>query len=95
MSPRGRIAFFSAARQVYLEPATGARGFRERLPQLATPALFVWARDRLVPPGFARHVTNALPKSESVVLRDCGHVPQYELPEQTHRHIRRFLREPG
>jgi pimeloyl-ACP methyl ester carboxylesterase len=26
-----------------------------------------------------------------VVLRDCGHVPQYELPEETHRIIRDFL----
>jgi pimeloyl-ACP methyl ester carboxylesterase len=90
--PRGRMAFFSAARQVYLEPARGERGFWDRLPQLRTRALFIWGdRDRLVPVKFARHVTEALPQAQSVVLRECGHVPQFERPEATHKHIRQFL----
>jgi pimeloyl-ACP methyl ester carboxylesterase len=90
--PRGRIAFFSALRQVYVEEAFGAHGFWERLPGLRPPALFVWGdRDRLVPHGFERHVVQALPGCKSVVLRDCGHVPQFELPAKTHRLIRSFL----
>jgi pimeloyl-ACP methyl ester carboxylesterase len=89
---RGRIAFFSAARQIYLEEPYGDHGFWDRLPELRTPALFVWGeRDRLVPARFERHVQRAVPKATSVVLRDCGHVPQYELPEETHRIIRDFL----
>ncbi|HEX8099744.1 MAG TPA: alpha/beta fold hydrolase [Actinomycetota bacterium] len=89
---RGRIAFFSAARQIYLEEPRGAKGFWDRLPGLATPALFVWgARDRLVPAKFARHVVDALPNATSVVFEDCGHVPQYELPAKTHRLVRDFL----
>lgn len=92
--PRGRIAFFSAIRQIYLEEAFGARGFWERLPGLRPPALFVWGdRDRLVPHAFARHVVRALPDCQSVVLRDCGHVPQFELPRETHRLIRSFLKK--
>ena len=90
---RGRIAFFSAARQIYLEEPRGEQGFWDRLPSLTTPALFVWgARDRLVPAKFARHVENALPNATSVVLDDCGHVPQYELPAKTHSLVREFLR---
>jgi pimeloyl-ACP methyl ester carboxylesterase len=89
---RGRIAFFSAIRQIYLEEAFGASGFWERLPGLRPPALFVWGdSDRLVPHRFERHVVQALPRCHSVVLRDCGHVPQFELPEETHRLIRSFL----
>jgi pimeloyl-ACP methyl ester carboxylesterase len=92
--PRGRIAFFAAMRQIYLEEAFGARGFWDRLPGLVPPALFIWGdRDRLVPQGFARHVVQALPGCRSVVLRDCGHVPQFELPGVTHRLIREFLAE--
>ena len=92
---RGRIAFFSAARQIYLEEPRGNRGFWDRLPYLEAPALFVWGeRDRLVPAKFARHVVNALPRATSVVLDDCGHVPQYELPEKTHALIREFLTGP-
>jgi len=90
--PRGRIAFFSAMRQIYLEEAFGADGFWERLPGLRPPALFVWGdSDRLVPHGFERHVVQALPQCHSVVLRECGHVPQFDQPEETHRLVRSFL----
>jgi pimeloyl-ACP methyl ester carboxylesterase len=91
-TPRGRMAFFSAARQIYLEEAHGGAGFWERLSALAPPALFLWGeRDQLVPCAFARHVTAALPGVRSVVLEDCGHVPQFELPATTHRLTREFL----
>jgi pimeloyl-ACP methyl ester carboxylesterase len=89
---RGRVAFFSALRQIYLDEPHGEHGFWDRLPQLRRPSLFIWGeRDWLVPSRFARHVTDALPNSMSVVLEDCGHVPQFELPEITHRLIRDFL----
>jgi pimeloyl-ACP methyl ester carboxylesterase len=87
------VAFFSSLRQIYLDDAFGEGGFWRRLPELKPPALFVWgARDRLVPIGFARHVAEALPHATTVVLEDCGHVPQFELPERTHREVRAFLR---
>jgi pimeloyl-ACP methyl ester carboxylesterase len=91
--PRGRVAFFSSAREIYLEEPHGERGFWDRLPGLKPPSLFVWGgRDPLVPPGFARHVQRELPQAQSVVLPDCGHVPQYELPEVTSELVRDFLR---
>ena len=89
---RGRIAFFSAARQIYLEEPNGENGFWDRLEELKTPALFIWgSHDRLVPAKFARHVERILPNAKSVVLKGCGHVPQYELPDRTHKLLRDFL----
>jgi pimeloyl-ACP methyl ester carboxylesterase len=91
LQPAGRAAFYAAARQIYLEEPQGERGFWPRLRQLRAPALFVWGRqDRLVPLGFARHVTDALPTAEHVEL-DCGHVPQLERPRETHAAVRAFL----
>lgn len=91
-SPRGRVAFFSAARQIYLEEPYGDVGFWDRLRSLSNPALFVWgARDWLVPPGFARHAERAVPDASSIVLPDCGHVPQFELPDRTHAVVREFF----
>jgi pimeloyl-ACP methyl ester carboxylesterase len=91
-TPRGRVAFFSAARQVYLEPARGDLGFWDRLPDMKVPALFVWGeKDWLVPSRFEHHVTAALPLARSVVIEDCGHVPQYEFPERTNNLIREFI----
>jgi pimeloyl-ACP methyl ester carboxylesterase len=90
--PAHRVAFFSCARQIYLEDAYGKNGFWQRLPGLAPPALFVWGdRDRLVPSPFARHVAAALPDAGQVVLEDCGHVPQFEHPAETMAMIRGFL----
>lgn len=87
-----RVAFFAAARQIFLEEAHGLSGFWDRLPALQPPALFLWGdRDRLVPASFSRHVENALPTATSVVMADCGHVPQFEHPEQTMALVRRFL----
>jgi pimeloyl-ACP methyl ester carboxylesterase len=89
---RGRIAFFSALREIYLDAPWGPRGFWGRLEQLSRPALFLWGdRDPLVPAKFARHVARAVPAAVSMVLEDCGHVPHFEHPERTHRLIRQFL----
>jgi pimeloyl-ACP methyl ester carboxylesterase len=88
LTPRGRAAFYAAARNIYLEdPET----FWSRLRELEGDALFVWGRrDRLVPIGFARHVREALPAAEHLEL-PCGHVPQLEAPRETHRAVRAFL----
>ena len=87
-----RLATFSALRHVYLDEPFGGTGFWDRLPALAPPALFVWGRqDVLVPAGFARFVSAALPNAESVVLDECGHVPQFEHPELTARMTTDFL----
>ncbi len=94
-TPRGRAAFYAAARQIYLEEPEGEDGFWPRLRTLTPPALFVWGlHDRLVPVAFAPHVTDALPHAEHVEL-DCGHVPQLERPRETHAAIARFFRADG
>jgi pimeloyl-ACP methyl ester carboxylesterase len=87
-----RLAIFSALRNVYLDEPFGESGFWDRLPTLKPPALFVWGeRDVLVPAGFARFVEQALPSGRSVVLDDCGHVPQFEHAEQTAALVTDFL----
>ncbi|HVW80442.1 MAG TPA: alpha/beta fold hydrolase [Mycobacteriales bacterium] len=89
---RHRRAFYAAMRQIYLDEPYGEEGFWDRLPALGAPSLFVWGdRDWLVPFAFAEHVTRALPQAESVVLPDCGHVPQFEFPDETANLIRTFL----
>lgn|GEM_PF-198761 len=91
-TPRGRVAFFHAAREIYLEDPHGTRGFWDRLPSLSRPALFLFGdKDWLVPRTFLRHVRRALPDAECEVFHECGHVPQFELPERTHARIRSFF----
>jgi len=92
LTPRGRVAFYAAARQIYLEEPHGAKGFWTRLARLEPPALFIWGRhDGLIPLAFAAHVRRTLPSALHFEL-DCGHVPQIERPAETHTAIGAFLR---
>jgi pimeloyl-ACP methyl ester carboxylesterase len=89
LSPRGRVAFYAAARNIYLEKP---EEFWSGLEALSPESLFIWGRrDGLVPIGFARHVRERLPAAQHCEL-DCGHVPQLECPAQLHSAITRFLR---
>ncbi len=95
-SPRARVAFFSATREIYLESPHGRRGFWSRLSTLSVPSLFIFGeKDRLVPHAFQRYVQRAVPQASFELLPDCGHVPQFELPERTNELVRRFLDAPG
>ncbi len=91
LTPRGRAAFYAAARNIYLDAPHGQNGFWTRLPELEKESLFVWGRkDPLVPISFERYVREALPDAQHLELQ-CGHVPQLERPKETHEAILRFL----
>jgi pimeloyl-ACP methyl ester carboxylesterase len=91
-SRNARIAFYAAARNIYLDDPFGDEGLWTRLGTLRPPALFVWGdSDTLVPAAFERHVAEVLPDARQVVLKDCGHVPMIELPKRTHALIRQQI----
>jgi pimeloyl-ACP methyl ester carboxylesterase len=93
-SPAARIAFYKAARSIYLEEPFGDAGFWTTLAHLEPPALFVWGeKDRLVPAAFSRHVADVLPDARQLVLNECGHVPQVELPDQTNKLLREYIHD--
>jgi pimeloyl-ACP methyl ester carboxylesterase len=92
LTPRGRVAFYAAARNIALERPDE---FWDGLEKLSPESLFIWGRrDGLVPIAFARHVRKRLPAAMHCEL-DCGHVPQLERPAQLHAAITRFLRGPA
>jgi pimeloyl-ACP methyl ester carboxylesterase/putative sterol carrier protein len=91
-NPRGRAALYASMRNIYLDQPAGESGFWVRLERMDIPAFFLWGdRDRLVPAAFSRHVERVLPDARSIVLEDCGHVPQFEHKEITHELVRDFL----
>jgi len=91
LTPRGRVAFYESARNIYLDEPHGDEGLWTRMAGLEPETLFVWGRrDQLVPVGFRKHVERALPTGRHLEL-DCGHVPQLEAPERTHAAIRGLL----
>jgi pimeloyl-ACP methyl ester carboxylesterase len=91
-SVNARIAFHSAARNIYLEEPNGPNGFYTRLETLVPPAMFVWGdEDPLVPTAFSRYVEEALPDARQVVLEQCGHVPQVEHPVDANALVHDFI----
>ena len=87
-TPRGRAAFYAAARHILLEKS---EEFWERLGGLDRDTLFVWGRyDGVVPRAFIPHVREALPAAKHAEL-NCGHVPQIERPAETEAVVKRHL----
>src|SRR3954466_11419489 len=91
-SAGARLAFLASARPIYLAQPFRRAGPVPRMEALEPPALFVWgSHDKLIPPGFRRHVERWLPGAEQIVLDGCGHVPQVERPERTNGLLVRFF----
>lgn len=90
-TPGGRVAFYSAARNIALDDPLGEEGLWTRLSALAPDSLFVWGRrDPLVPVAFGRHVRERLPRATQLEL-DCGHLPQVERPRELVAGVRAHL----
>jgi pimeloyl-ACP methyl ester carboxylesterase len=56
---------------------------RERLSSLELATLVLWGdSDRIVDPEYGRALAAAIPKARFQLLRDTGHMPQVETPDQ-------------
>lgn len=91
-SPRARMAFSAAARNIYLDEPDGEVGFWTRLAALSMPALYLFGRqDVLINYRFSRKVKRAVPAARVEVWNNCGHVPQIEHPERAAESLANFF----
>ena len=91
-SPRARMAFFAAARHIYMDEPYGESGFFTRLAALTTPAYYIYGRqDPLITPLFARKVQGIIPDAQVELWDDCGHAPQLEHPEKVAESLMGFM----
>jgi pimeloyl-ACP methyl ester carboxylesterase len=59
---------------------------------LKMPVFVIWGdKDRLIHVSSVEIYKNQLPKVETVILKDCGHVPMLEQPEESANHYTEFL----
>jgi pimeloyl-ACP methyl ester carboxylesterase len=83
-SPRARMAFFAAARHLYLQEPNGEKGFWACLSLMSTPAFYIYGRhDSIISHHFGNKVSRFLPSANVEVWDDCGHVPQLEHSDRT------------
>ena len=62
------------------------------IPKIQQPTLLLWGReDRLVPVRFAHRFHKDLPNDTLVILKNAGHVPMEESPEESLKIVLNFL----
>lgn len=94
--PRYRMALLACARQLGVEKRDGRRSYWRRLAALEVPSYWIFGRrDRLVNHRYAQRVADTLDSAKVELWQDCGHVPQFELPDRTNQAIRRWLAAQG
>jgi pimeloyl-ACP methyl ester carboxylesterase len=86
---RDRYGILRTARQIL--PRDLAK-LTERYPELRVPALLIWgSEDRIVPAWVGSRLEEALPDARLLLLKECGHVPPEEYPDETLAAVREFL----
>ena len=64
----------------------------QSLGKLDVPVLLIWGRnDRTLPLEQSGDILSAVPRAEFHVIEDCGHIPQYEKPEEVNPILQQFL----
>lgn len=63
-----------------------------RYPSIRIPALVLWCdKDKVVRPHIGWRLHQDLPNSKLRIIRDCGHIPQEERPEETASILMEFI----
>ena len=82
LAPMARPGALAALRSLTASQGRESAGFPRRIRDVAVPTLIVWGReDRWIPLDQGRRFEDAIPGSRLVVIDDCGHTPQEELPK--------------
>ena len=80
-----------AALQVYGGTAMADPGLLGRLPSVTVPTLVVWGEaDRMIPPEHGQAYAAAIPGAQFLLIREAGHLPQLETPDQLAQVVRDF-----
>jgi pimeloyl-ACP methyl ester carboxylesterase len=70
--------------------------FRERLPEIACPTLVVQGTDDMVVPvRDAYEFERLIPRSQTLIMRDTGHLPMLERAATFNRALLEFLDAPA
>jgi pimeloyl-ACP methyl ester carboxylesterase len=68
--------------------------FTPRLPEIKAPVLVIWGdHDRITHVSAEKVIRERLPLAQSVVLKDCGHMPMVERPGETAGYYVDFLKK--
>lgn len=79
---------------VNLSKASMSHDLRDRVSEITTPTLIIAGEeDILVPPRYSRILREKIKNSTLVTLKNCGHVPPIEKPDEFNRIVMDFLKD--
>lgn len=82
-----------ALRILYLAKSALRHNLREELFVLDIPVFLIWGEDdKITPPKAGEEFHKLLPKSELLYLKECGHAPMMEKPEEFNNATESFLK---
>jgi pimeloyl-ACP methyl ester carboxylesterase len=77
-----------------LAARTDGFDFTPRLSEIKPPVLLIWGdKDRITHVSSAKVIESHVPGIESVILKDCGHMPMLERPKETAGYYVSFLKK--
>jgi pimeloyl-ACP methyl ester carboxylesterase len=77
------IGFARSAQKSYLG---------DELKKISVPTLLVWGLDdKITPPEVGAKFQDLIPDSELVFIKECGHAPMMEQPEEFNKTVEQFL----
>ena len=72
--------------------ANGEKLLEEKMAGIKARTLVIWGdTDRVFPVSSARAIEQGIPGSKVVIMKDCGHVPMTERPEEASSYYLNFL----
>ena len=64
------------------------------LPRIMTETLILWGdKDALIDVSCTKPLEAGLKKSKTVIMKNCGHIPMMERPEESARHYSEFIQD--
>lgn len=81
---------------LYLAKSALRHNLRENVREITVPVLLVWgAADTITPPFVGEEFNRLLPDSELHILKESGHAPMMEQPEEFNKILNQFLAKKG
>lgn len=90
---RRAVADAPFKQKMFNEVFTSRKGAEDILGELRAPVLILWGdKDRIIHVSTVEVLRRSIPQNETFVLKDCGHMPMIERPEETARIYIDFLK---
>lgn len=80
--------------RIFKDIRAEAASLEPDLPKINVPTLVLWGdRDRILHVSSVQVLAKGLPNCKTVIMKDCGHIPMVERPDETAGHYHDFLEE--